>query len=110
MLSADAVRGVTHRPLNSDPHQRLAPTVVQKSGCGKLGAVKCRAIQSSHILVSREFAAPLVRDADYTSKWIASRWRTQRPNRRRSDSECYRDLSSTDQKDRQLPDRRPLTK
>jgi len=26
---------------------------------------------TSHKMVSREFAAPLVRDGDYTSKWIA---------------------------------------
>src|SRR5664279_3118089 len=32
-------------------------------------------------------------EADYSSKWIVSRWRTQRPKRRRSDSECYGDFS-----------------
>src|ERR1035441_1531507 len=32
-------------------------------------------------------------EADYSSKWIVSRWRTQRPNRRRSDSECYGDVT-----------------
>ena len=46
-------------------------------------------------LVGTNLTAALRRHADYTSKWIVSRWRTQRPNRRRSDSECYGDLSPT---------------
>jgi hypothetical protein len=33
------------------------------------------------------------RFANYTSKWIVSRWRTQRPNRRRSVNECNGDFS-----------------
>jgi hypothetical protein len=31
-----SVRGATHRPLNSDPHRKLAPEVVPKSSSGDL--------------------------------------------------------------------------
>ena len=42
-LSANAVPTVTHRPgMNSDPHQRVAAAVVQKSGSGKFAALRSR--------------------------------------------------------------------
>ena len=45
-------------------------------------------------LVGTNLTAALRRYADYTAKWIVSRWRTQRSNRRRSVNECNGDVTT----------------
>ena len=90
---------VASSALSSTLHSHFLTLNGRGTTCWEIALVKSASCQLDE---KRPFRAleeprqvrPQGRNADYTSKWIVPRWRTQRPNRRRSVNECYGDVAT----------------